>query len=100
MLHWHILDQLSKFTNPLGEWRKKSDDTLDAVTKIVVDMADAYEKLASILIASKPAACVYIIEAALKHINDRADFVNNQELQEIDRRLQLTLNGFKSRWEG
>ena len=100
MLHWHILEQLSKFTTPLGEWRKKSDDTLDAVTKIVVDMADAHKELAPILIASKPAACVYIIEAALKHNKDKADIVNIRELQEIDRRLQLTLSGFKSRWEG
>lgn len=98
MLHWHILGQSFKLNNPIDEWRKKSHDALDTVTKMVVDIADSHENMAPHLIDSLPPSCVYIIQAALKHINDSPGLNNNLGFQEIVKRLKLSLNQFNHRW--
>lgn len=98
ILHWHILVQPLKLNNPLNERTKKSHDALDTATKMVVDIADSHENMAPHLIDALPPSCVYIIQAALKHINDSPALKSNLEFQDISKRLKASLNQFNHRW--
>lgn len=99
MLHWRILSQSFKTNNPIDGWKKKkSHDALDTVTKMVVDIADSHENMALHMIDALPSSCVYIIQAALKHINESPYLKNNSEFQEICKRLKASLNQFNHRW--
>lgn len=98
MLHWHILSQPLKLDRSLDEWRKKSHDALDTVTKMVVDIADSHENMAPHLIDALPPSCGYIIQAALKHISDSPGLKSDHEFQDISKRLNASLNQFSHRW--
>lgn len=98
MLHWNILSQPLKHDNPLDEWRKRSHDSLDTVTKMVVDIADSHENMAPHLIDALPPSCVYIIQAALKHISESSSFKSDHDIEDISKRLKASLGQFSHRW--
>ncbi|KAE8395117.1 hypothetical protein BDV23DRAFT_169123 [Aspergillus alliaceus] len=99
MLHWHILGQLTQPGSVKWEERKRrSNDTLDTVTNMVIDIAGSHVNMSPHLIDLLPPSCVYITRAALKHIHDNAALKYEKWLWETDKQLEILLDQFGHRW--
>jgi hypothetical protein len=91
LLHWHLLGSRARDSPGAHDSSNTSHQALDTITKMVIDIATTHENLPSSQIDHLPPSCLYIIRAALKHINDYQSVT-------ADLRLQTSLNRFEARW--
>ncbi|OJK03622.1 hypothetical protein ASPACDRAFT_111479 [Aspergillus aculeatus ATCC 16872] len=92
LLHWHLLEQRAEDSPPgLYNPANSSHSALDTVTKMVIDICATHENLSFHQIGQLPPSCLYIIRAALKHINDC-------QSARPDPRLYTSLKQFEARW--
>jgi hypothetical protein len=90
-MHTHISGQTLPFIDqdyPLLEnWRQRSPQVLDTVSKMVLDIVEAHGK--SDLV---PPSYSYIIQAALQHVCTRPNWEDDSTLQNAEERLRISLH--------
>ena len=106
-LHWHILDQQpqlvrAKFKS-LEEWCKRSQEALDTITKMVVDIAESLiaaspVKPATHRIDAMPPMYPYIVHAALRHIHSSTQREDVSWMGSAEDVLHTSLDKFFQRW--
>jgi hypothetical protein len=106
-LHRHILDQPSQaiIANfiPQEEWNKRSQEALDTVTKMVVEIAEipitaSAANTPTKMIDSMPPIFPYIVRAALKHIHISAQREDVGWLRSEEGVLRTSLGKYFQRW--
>jgi len=88
---------------PLEEWYKRSQEALDTVTKMVVDIAESLVvaspiNTATYMIDAMPPMYPYIARAALRHIHSSTQRGNVGVLRSAEDVLQTSLDRYFQRW--
>ncbi|KEF61058.1 uncharacterized protein A1O9_02623 [Exophiala aquamarina CBS 119918] len=106
-LHWHILRQppqvvRAKF-KPLEGWYRNSQEALETVTKIVIDIAEsllapATANTVTFTVDAMPLVYPYNARAALKHINTSTRVEDADWLRNADGVLKKSLDRYFERW--
>lgn len=106
-LHWHILDQHPQVVRanfkPLEEWHRRSQEALDAVTKMVVDIAESLvatssANTATYTVDAMPPMYSYVARAALKNIRSSTQREDGGWLRNAENVLQSSLDKYLERW--
>ncbi|EXJ89344.1 hypothetical protein A1O3_02411 [Capronia epimyces CBS 606.96] len=123
-LHWHILDQRPQVVNVrarvmfkrLEEWYQRSQEALDTVTKMVVDIAESLIAATATTTArnatasptnttttthtvdAMPPIYPYVARAALRHICSSAQRADAGWLRGAENVLQASLDKYSQRW--
>jgi hypothetical protein len=88
---------------PLEEWYKRSQEALDTVTKMVVDIAKSLiavspANTATHTVDAMPPMYPYIAHAALKHIHSSTQRQDVGWLRSAEDVLQASLDKYFQRW--
>jgi hypothetical protein len=88
---------------PLEEWHKRSQEALDTVTKIVVDIAESLmvtspANTATHTIDAMPPTYSYIARAALRNIRNNTQREDVGWLRGAEDVLQTSLDKYFQRW--
>ena len=88
---------------PLGEWHNKSQEALDTVTKMVVDIAEfiiggSKTNTATHIVDLMPPMYPYIVHAALRHIHSSPKRKDISWLSGAEDVLQASLDRYLQRW--
>lgn len=106
-MHCHILNQHPQTVRAsfksLDEWQKRSQDALDTVTKMVIDIANnliapSPANTKTRLIDGMPPMYPYIARAALLHIKSRIQMEDIDWMRGAENTARISLDKYSQRW--